>query len=197
MVVSYTWKAHPEQGTKLGFIAQEVQPILPETVSVGDDANHTLGLAYTEFIPVIVRAIQQLAAKISDLATTVASFADHFTTRELTFVRATGDEIIVKKMCVQKTDGTPVCVNGDQLDALLQQADQSPVAADPTPQSSPTPVATTSPETSDAATSSPAVTESAQPLTEPTIIIDSPPLAPDAQAEPTPTTTTVPDAQAD
>ena len=37
----------------------------PENVTVGDDANHTLGLTYTEFIPVIVRAIQQLAAKIS------------------------------------------------------------------------------------------------------------------------------------
>ena len=90
--VSYAWKAHPEQGTHLGFIAQEVQPILPETVSVGDDSNHTLGLTYTEFIPVIVRAIQQLAAKISDLAATVGGFADHFTTRDLTFTRATGDE---------------------------------------------------------------------------------------------------------
>ena len=48
--VSFTWTAQLEQGTKLGFIAQEVQPILPETVSVGDDANHTLGLSYTEFI---------------------------------------------------------------------------------------------------------------------------------------------------
>ena len=55
--VSFTWTAQPEQGTKLGFIAQEVQTIMPETVTVGDDANHTLGITYTEFIPAIVKAI--------------------------------------------------------------------------------------------------------------------------------------------
>jgi hypothetical protein len=60
--VSYMWKAQPEQRTHLGFIAQEVQPILPETVNIGDDANHTLGLTYTEFIPVIVNAIKEVAS---------------------------------------------------------------------------------------------------------------------------------------
>lgn len=37
-----------------------MQPIFPETVNLGD-ANHTLGLTYTEFIPVIVRSIQEIA----------------------------------------------------------------------------------------------------------------------------------------
>jgi len=60
--VSFTWVAQPQQGTQLGFIAQEVQPIFPETVNVGDDANHTLGLTYTEFIPIVVKSIQQIAS---------------------------------------------------------------------------------------------------------------------------------------
>ena len=37
--VSFTWKAQPQQGTQLGFIAQEVQPIFPELVNVGDDTS--------------------------------------------------------------------------------------------------------------------------------------------------------------
>jgi hypothetical protein len=110
--VSFTWTAQPQQGTQLGFIAQEVQPIFPETVNVGDDANHTLGLTYTEFIPVIVKSIQQLAQEIGN-------FADSFTTKELTFTRATGDEIDAKKLCLKKADGTNVCVTGDQLAAAL------------------------------------------------------------------------------
>jgi hypothetical protein len=115
--VSFTWTAQPQQGTQLGFIAQEVQPLFPETVNVGDDANHTLGLTYTEFIPVVVRSIQQLAQKIGN-------FADSFTTKELTFTRATGDEIAANKgtfaeLCAKKSDGTNVCVTGDQLAAIL------------------------------------------------------------------------------
>ena len=195
----------------MGLVAQEVEPLFPvaiEQETVGDAEVQYLQLDYTKFVPLIISAIQQLAAKISHLAATVASFADHFTTKELTFTRATGDEIIVKKMCVQKTDGTPVCVDGDQLAALLASAGQ-PVAApasspsgggssDPT--TPPTPVAITSPETSDVATSSPTATKSAPP------VINSPPLVPEdtteypaptpsspapAPPEPTPTTDTV------
>ena len=207
--VSYTWKAHPEQGTKLGFIAQEVQPILPETVSVGDDVNHTMGLTYTELIPVIVRAIQQLAAKISDLADTVAGFAEKFTTKELVATNLYG-----QKLCLGQT-----CITETQLAALLSQsaaaglANPSPTPTDPASTqppladtatstdltSSPQAAATSSlptSEPSDTATSSPAVTESALPVTETTTpIANSPPLAPDEEPEPTPTQTTAPASQ--
>jgi len=132
--VSFTWTAQPDQGTKLGFIAQEVQQVMPETVTVGEDANHTLGLTYTEFIPAIVKAIQQLSGKLDALATTVSNFAERFTTKQLTFDRAQGNQL-----CVTKADGTPVCVTGDQLAAVLSATGQQSATTTPLSAASSTP----------------------------------------------------------
>ncbi len=57
--VSFTWKDHPERGTKLGLIAQEVQPVINEVVKVGDDEDQTLGVHYSDLIPVLIKAIQE------------------------------------------------------------------------------------------------------------------------------------------
>ena len=57
--VSYTWKDRPERGTKLGLIAQEVQPLISEVVHVGDDPDATLGLYYSDLVPVLIKAIQE------------------------------------------------------------------------------------------------------------------------------------------
>jgi hypothetical protein len=67
--VSFTWIGHAEQGTKLGLIAQEVQPIIPEVVSVGDDINHTLGINYENLAPVFIKATQQQQTVINQLRT--------------------------------------------------------------------------------------------------------------------------------
>ena len=56
--ISFFWKKNPEQGRKLGFIAQDVKPIISEVVDVGDDADKTLGINYTSFIPIIVKGMQ-------------------------------------------------------------------------------------------------------------------------------------------
>lgn len=73
--VSYTWKENPQWGKKIGFIAQEVQPVLGEVVQVGDliskagtteedgkdvkPASDKLGIYYSDIIPVTVKAIQE------------------------------------------------------------------------------------------------------------------------------------------
>ncbi|MBK8608987.1 MAG: tail fiber domain-containing protein [Chitinophagaceae bacterium] len=73
--VSFTWKDNPQWGKKIGFIAQEVQPILGEVVQVGElksknpskDADNDvakketdkLGIYYSDIIPVTVKAIQE------------------------------------------------------------------------------------------------------------------------------------------
>lgn len=78
--VSYTWKKNPEWGKKIGFIAQEVQPILKEVVQKGglpskenelDDQgkpvnpdNDRLGIYYSDIIPVAVKAIQEQQQQI-------------------------------------------------------------------------------------------------------------------------------------
>ena len=127
-----------------------------------------------------------------------------------------------KKICIKKSDGADACVTGDQLAAVLSATNQTPqsevppptpASAEPLPtgtatstdstsspqaaatSSPPTSEPTTSPAPSDAATTSPAVTEPAQPALD-QIVDDSPPLVPEVEPEPSPTTTNASDTPA-
>ena len=52
-----------ENGVRRSFlIAQDVQNVLPEAVTASDDEQQTLNLRYTEVIPLLVAAIQELKA---------------------------------------------------------------------------------------------------------------------------------------
>lgn len=69
--VRFNWKKIPEAGDKIGVIAQEVQKILPEVVrdwefkkdeTTGQKVKVPavkLGIMYDEFIPVLIRGMQQ------------------------------------------------------------------------------------------------------------------------------------------
>jgi hypothetical protein len=46
------------------LIAQDVQAVLPEAVNVQDDEQGTLGLQYTDLIPLLTAAIQELKAEL-------------------------------------------------------------------------------------------------------------------------------------
>ena len=48
----------------LGFIAQEVQPLVNEAVIQQDDEMQSLGMAYSSMIPVLVKAVQEQQAMI-------------------------------------------------------------------------------------------------------------------------------------
>ncbi|MCG5643660.1 tail fiber domain-containing protein [Flavobacteriaceae bacterium LSUCC0859] len=52
---------------EIGFIAQEVQEILPDLVSVGPDENKTLSLDYNSLIPILTKAIQEQQVLIEAL----------------------------------------------------------------------------------------------------------------------------------
>jgi lysophospholipase L1-like esterase len=98
--------------TQFGFIAQEIMNTFPNLVTL--DANsHYYKLDYQGLFAPIVGAIQALAQE-------VGNFADSFTTKELTFTRATGDEIDVQKLCIGST-----CVTEGQLKAMLAAAGSS------------------------------------------------------------------------
>ena len=56
--VTYLWKDKPEQGRKVGLIAQELINIVPEIVDVGEDENQTLGINYAELTPILIKALQ-------------------------------------------------------------------------------------------------------------------------------------------
>lgn len=53
-----------EESARVGFIAQEVLPVLPHAVSVPEDSEQMMGVSATEMIPVLVKAIQELSAKV-------------------------------------------------------------------------------------------------------------------------------------
>ncbi|WP_299768119.1 tail fiber domain-containing protein [uncultured Dokdonia sp.] len=71
--VRFRWKAKPEQGEKLGLIAQDLLEIIPEVVktheyvTTGEGEHATLekkeldrlGVYYTDLIPVLIKAIQE------------------------------------------------------------------------------------------------------------------------------------------
>jgi hypothetical protein len=70
--VRYEWKDKPYSDPKLGLIAQEVLPLIPEVVQtheweMGKDENATpkkveldrLGVYYSDLIPVLIKAIQE------------------------------------------------------------------------------------------------------------------------------------------
>lgn len=76
--VRFTWKERPEEGEKLGLIAQELQEILPEVVRDWDWKEdelgqrtkveaERLGVFYSDLIPVLIKAIQEQQESIEQL----------------------------------------------------------------------------------------------------------------------------------
>ena len=53
--------------TKFGFIAQQVQEVIPEIVSISPKTEDTLALDYKEIIPFLVESIKELKNEIEEL----------------------------------------------------------------------------------------------------------------------------------
>ncbi|MDZ4667171.1 MAG: tail fiber domain-containing protein [bacterium] len=66
--IFFNWKVN-DNGKRIGFIAQEIEKIIPEIVVKDEDSNGitNYGLRYTELIPVLVNAINEQQLKIEDL----------------------------------------------------------------------------------------------------------------------------------
>ena len=69
--VYYNWKNEDAFGSQreVGFIAQQVQQILPE--AVGTNADGTLSLDYPKLIPMLVNSIKELNQRVNDLTTRI------------------------------------------------------------------------------------------------------------------------------
>ena len=76
--VRFDWKAKPDEGDKLGLIAQDLQKVLPEVVRnwdyVTDEKGKEskvsidkLGVMYADIIPVLIRGMQEQQKEIEDL----------------------------------------------------------------------------------------------------------------------------------
>lgn len=57
----------------LGFIAQEVLPIVPEVVDVPKDSENMMGVEYPSFVPILVKAMQEQQEIIEKLEARLAA----------------------------------------------------------------------------------------------------------------------------
>lgn len=64
--VQYNWKSNPNNDLQIGFLAQDIQKIIPEAV-VEPANGDAMGMKYNELIPVLVKAIQEQQQKIEEL----------------------------------------------------------------------------------------------------------------------------------
>jgi hypothetical protein len=102
--VSFNWKS---DGTAdYGFIAQDVQQVIPELVRKDPDTGD-LGLLSTEFIPYLTKAIQEQQGEIASMSAQLANFvaqnvnagaviAENITTNSFTAFQGTIDNLLIK-----------------------------------------------------------------------------------------------------
>ena len=65
--VTHTWIANPEEDAVHGFIAQEMQEIIPEAVSGDPDGEEMMSMDYGRITPVLTAALQDAHKKIEAL----------------------------------------------------------------------------------------------------------------------------------
>jgi hypothetical protein len=70
--VSHKWIADPEAPSVHGFIAQEMQEVVPEAVSGEDGGEEMMSMDYGRITPVLVAALQDAHNKIEALETRLA-----------------------------------------------------------------------------------------------------------------------------
>ncbi len=134
--VTFNWIDPAKNGVpQYGFIAQQVQSIFPNLVSTTSPTaltpDGTLSLNYVGLIAPIVKAIQAIENEIAALTTTVASFADSFTSKALT---------ASNQLCVGS-----VCVTPAQFQVMVAAANQS-ASASPSSSTPNPPDSTSSPQ---------------------------------------------------
>jgi len=66
--VQYTWKSNPEK-EDLGLIAQDVERVIPQVVGTPQNSDDHYSINYTELIPVMIKAIQELSEQVDALKT--------------------------------------------------------------------------------------------------------------------------------
>jgi hypothetical protein len=75
--VSHKWKADPDADAVVGFIAQEMQEIVPEAVSKGEGEDDMWSMDYGRITPVLVAALQDAHKKIEKLEQRIADMENN------------------------------------------------------------------------------------------------------------------------
>lgn len=131
--VNYHWNTEDSASPlQYGFIAQEIEAIFPSFVTT-DEETGIKSVAFGNLIPVTVKAIQEMNVALGDLSkdTTPDTFAgsviykrftDAFKALTVAFKNITADKATVKELCLPKSDGTVICLSGDQVAAIAASA---------------------------------------------------------------------------
>lgn len=63
--VSFKFKNNQEQGTQIGVIAQDVEKVVPEVVSTGEDGYKSV--SYQNLVPLLIEAMKEQQKQIEEL----------------------------------------------------------------------------------------------------------------------------------
>jgi hypothetical protein len=69
----YNWKNREQKLKSFGVIAQDIEKIIPNIVHYDKNEHKTLGVSYTELIPVLIKAIQEQQQLIDNLDKKITS----------------------------------------------------------------------------------------------------------------------------
>ncbi len=120
--VTYNWKANPNGNQQIGFIAQNLEQYFPEMVREGHDGY--LQVNYATMTPILTKAIQELDLKLVDIQTLsdetfLSRMRNWFADAGNGITKFFAKEIYTEQICVAKSDGTDFCINGDQLESVM------------------------------------------------------------------------------
>jgi hypothetical protein len=113
--VKFNWKNNPDEGDKLGVIAQEIKKVLPEVVrdweyKVDEETGkktkvpaEKLGVMYADIIPVLIKGIQEQQKEIEELKQLVSQLTG---TQQLT--SNTAQSIVLSTNTLEQNIPNPV-----------------------------------------------------------------------------------------
>jgi hypothetical protein len=121
--VSYNWNSDPNGKSMIGFIAQNLQPQFPELITTNIDGM--LSVNYAQMTPILVEAIREINLKITGIAD--LDIENSWRTALVNWFASASNgigEFFAKKIhtdtiCVKKSDGSELCLDGDQLQSAL------------------------------------------------------------------------------
>ena len=122
--------------TQYGFIAQDVQKILPDLIMTDKDGY--LSIKYTSLIPILAEGIIELQNQIKQISSDMANGVSSLKNLIL-------DTLTTKEICLGDSNGK-TCINKAQLDQLLIA---SPSQTSNNSSGTPTNLSTTTPSTTD------------------------------------------------
>jgi trimeric autotransporter adhesin len=94
--VSYEWKdSKRREGRQIGFIAQEVEKVLPEIVSTREDGYK--GVGYQNVVPVLVEAMKQQQTQIAALQKQVETKEQRLSALEADLALVKAEIALIKK----------------------------------------------------------------------------------------------------